>query len=60
MKDQNVNLIGQFLTALPKKYNDQHLDLIYRHGYLIGLLSEICDHDPKIRRWIKDKVDKAK
>ena len=60
MSDKNVNLIKQFLSSIPNRYNDKSLDLIYRHGYLIALLARICADNPKIKKWIEHEITKSK
>ena len=56
MNESKVNLVKELLTKLPRRYEDKHLDLVYRHGYLIGLLSELADKHHEVRRVIQQRI----
>jgi hypothetical protein len=56
MKDPHVDLVKSLLSVLPEKFSDRYLDLVYRHGYLIGLLSELAKRDKQIRRELETRI----
>ena len=60
MKDRDYDLVKSLLTALPEKYSDRYLDLVYRHGYLIGLLSQLAKKDHEIRKELETRIKIAK
>lgn len=60
MKDRDYDLVKSLLAALPEKYSDRYLDLVYRHGYLIGLLSQLAKKDREIRKELETRIKIAK
>jgi len=60
MNDKNINLVKALLSSLPSHSKDQHLDLVYRHGYLIGLLGQLLGTNSDVRREIEKRIKNLK
>lgn len=52
MNNKNTLAIKTLLSQLPIHYQDRYLDLVYRHGYLIGMLSELYGKNADVRNLI--------
>ncbi len=55
---QSVKIVEELLNAVPRKYEDNRLELIHRYGYLISLLASIMADDFYAAQKVKRQHEK--
>ena len=53
---RELDLVNRMLSNIPQRYEDQHLQMLYERGYLIGFLAQLAYEDSTVRDAIIAKI----
>ena len=53
---RELDLVNRMLASIPQRYEDQHLQMLYERGYIVGLLARLAYEDSAVRDAIINKI----
>ena len=59
-RNDYTRIVMELIDSIPDKYSDKHMALLYRQGYLIGMLSDLMYRDNQVAGLVYSRLKQIK